>query len=59
MNWANLGCNEMDRRLKKSEGYTSRMLGEHRHPRCDTLLDIAHVLAVRPGWLLEGEEPIS
>ncbi len=51
-----LGCNELDRHLGRSEGYTSRLISENRTPRADTLRAIALALQVTPAWLLADDD---
>jgi transcriptional regulator with XRE-family HTH domain len=47
-----LGVNELDRKLGKAQGYTSRLERSDRAPRGDTLEILSDALGVSVAWLL-------
>lgn len=59
MDVRNVGFNELDRRLEKSQGYTSKLLKREGQPRSGVVAAMARALNVRLEYLLYGEDPMD
>jgi hypothetical protein len=53
------GFNDLDKAMGKKPGYTSKVLGEGRDPRGDSIRMFGKALNVRSEWLLTGNGPME